>query len=138
MCARGATPLTSCTAGWQPPCASEQNPGTPAGTSVFSRPAMTPATKVPWNDCSRSSGALFAPGPAKPRATMTFGVVDPPGPFGNPAGYERPVGARNGCSWSTPSSTTATLIPSPLAPVRPENCFAPMTDGPRFIDRVYV
>ena len=77
---------------------------------------MTPATNVPWNERSRSSGALFAPGPAKPRATITFGVVAPPGPFGKPGGYENPVGSRNGCSWSTPSSTTATFTPSPRAP----------------------
>ena len=45
---------------------------------------MIPATCVPWNDCSRSSGELFAPGPAKPRAAITFGVVEPVMPFGKP------------------------------------------------------
>ena len=86
MYARGATPLRSCTAGWQPPCDSWQKPSRPAGTSVSGFPAITPATKVPWNDCSRSSGALLAPGPANPRATITFGDVPPTPPFGNPAG----------------------------------------------------
>ena len=61
----------------------DAEPGRPASTSVFT-PAMTPATYVPWNELSRSSGALFAPGPAKPRATITFGVVEPVVPFGNP------------------------------------------------------
>jgi hypothetical protein len=97
---------------------------------------MTPATNVPWKDCSRSSGALLAPGPAKPRATMTFGVVAPLGPLGKPGGYENPTGLRNGWFSSTPSSTTATLIPSPEAPVSPANCDAPMTAGPRFMDIV--
>ena len=82
----------------------------PAATSVLT-PAITPATNVPWNESSRSSGALFAPRPAKPRATITFGVVEPLVPFGNPGGYEKPVGSRNGCSWSTPSSTMATFTP---------------------------
>ena len=91
---------------------------------------MTPATKVPWNELSRSSGALFAPGPAKPRATITFGVVDPVGPFGKPGGYENPVGSRNGCSWSTPSSTTATLTPSPRAPVERRELRAPRARRP--------
>ena len=76
MYARGATPLTPFTAGWQPPCASPQTPRTPAGTSVFARPAMIPATNVPWNEFSRSSGAEFVPRLAKPRETMTFGVVE--------------------------------------------------------------
>jgi hypothetical protein len=40
-------------------------------------PAITPATCVPWKERSRSSGVAFAPGPANPRATMTFGVVEP-------------------------------------------------------------
>ena len=97
MYARGATPSTSFTAGWQPPADSTQNPVCPASTSVLT-PAMTPATKVPWNELSRSSGALFAPGPAKPRATITFGVVDPVAPFGKPGGNENPFGSRNGCS----------------------------------------
>src|SRR6476620_2286836 len=105
MYARGATPEMPFTAGWQPPSASLQKPVLPAATSVGT-PAMTPATKVPWNDLSRSSGALFAPGPAKPRATITLGEVPPLGPFGKPGGYENPVGSRNGCSGSTPSSTT--------------------------------
>ena len=35
---------------------------------------------------SRSSGVLLAPGPAKPRATITFGVVEPGVPFGKPGG----------------------------------------------------
>ena len=97
MYARGATPSMPFTAGWQPPFASLQKPVRPASTSVLT-PAMTPATKVPWNESSRSSGALFAPGPAKPRATITFGVVEPVVPFGKPGGYENPVGSRNGCS----------------------------------------
>ncbi len=59
-------------------------------------------------------------------------------PFGKPGGYENPAGSRNGCSWSTPSSTTATLTPSPLAPVSDENAGAPSTDGPRFRSRWYV
>ena len=29
-----------------------------AGAVVFSTPPMTPATKVPWNDCDSSSGCL--------------------------------------------------------------------------------
>src|SRR3970040_642099 len=103
MYARGATPLRSSTAGWQPPEASEHPCGRePAGTSVFAAPAMIPATNVPWNDWSRSSGELFAPGPAKPRATMTFGVVDPLGPLGEPGGYDRPVGSGNGGSGCPP------------------------------------
>jgi hypothetical protein len=81
---------------------------------------MIPETNVPWKESSRFSVSLFAPGPAKPRATMTFGLV-PPGPFGNPGGNENPAGLRNGCVSSTPSSTTATLTPSPEAPVRPAN-----------------
>ncbi len=59
---------------------------------------MTPATCVPWKELSRSSGVEFAPGPANPRATITFGVVDPVCPFGNPGGNENPAGFRNGCS----------------------------------------
>ena len=138
MYARGATPLRSATAGWQAPASSLQKPGLPAATSVPSTPAITPATNVPWNDCSRSIEPPPVPGPAKPLATITFGVVPPPGPFGKPGGYERPVGARNACSLSTPSSTTATLTPSPFAPVSPANCGAPMTAGPRFRSDVYV
>src|SRR5262245_17350426 len=136
MYARGATPWTSFTAGWQPPFASLQKPGWPASTSVFT-PAITPATNVPWNERSRSSGALLAPGPAKPRATITFGVVEPEVPFGNPGGYEKPVGSRNGCSWSTPSSTTATLTPCPWSPVSAANCGAPTTEGPRLRSSLY-
>src|SRR5687768_9084652 len=136
MYARGATPSRSSTAGWQPPCASTQMPGRPASTSVLT-PAITPATWVPWNELSRSSGVLLAPGPAKPRAAITLGVVEPEVPFGNPAGYENPVGSRNSCSWSTPSSTTATLTPSPRAPVNPENAIVPSTDGPRLRLSVY-
>ncbi len=136
MCARGATPLTSSTAGWQPPSASPHWPRTPAGTSVPARPAMMPPTNVPWNELSRSSGEEFAPRLAKPRETITFVVV--PVPFGNPAGYEKPVGSKKGCSTSMPSSTTATLIPSPRAPVTPANCDAPMTEAPRLSSDVYV
>src|SRR5688500_5383231 len=101
MCAREATPLTLATAGWHAPTSSLQNPGLPAGTFVPSTPAITPATKVPWKDCSRLIDPPLTPGPAKPFATITFGVV-PPLPLGKPGGYERPVGARNACSVSTP------------------------------------
>ena len=73
-----------------------QSPGRLASTFVPSTPAMTPATNVPWNDCSRSIDPPPVPGPAKPFATITFGVVPPPGPFGKPAGYENPAGERNG------------------------------------------
>ena len=49
--------------------------------------------------------------------------------------YENPVGSRNGCSWSTPSSTTATFTPCPRSPVSAPNCGAPITDGPRLRSR---
>src|SRR6188508_2454138 len=68
---------------------------------------------------------------------MTFGLV-PPGPFGNPGGNENPAGLRKGCVSSTPSSTTATFTPSPVAPVTAVNCGAPMSAGPLFVDIVYV
>ena len=85
MYARGATPEMPVTAGWQPPSALMQKPGRPAGTSMGT-PAMTPATKVPWKDWSRSSVAALECGPANARATITFGVVEPVSPFGNPGG----------------------------------------------------
>ena len=99
---------------------------------------MTPATNVPWKERSRSSGAPLDPAAAKPRAAITFGVVAPATPFGKPGGYENPAGLKNGCAWSIPSSTTATLTPSPFAPVSDENAGAPSTDGPRFRSRWYV
>ena len=43
---------------------------------------MIPATNVPWNETSRFSTEPVPPGPAKPRATITFGEVPPPVPFG--------------------------------------------------------
>ena len=86
MYARGATPLRPLTAGWQPPVGLAAEPRAP-GWDVGPGPARDDAaTNVPWNDSSRSSGALLAPGPANPRATITFGDVPPRRPFGNPGG----------------------------------------------------
>ncbi len=59
---------------------------------------------------------------------MTFGVVHFLPPIGNPAGYEKPRGVKNGLPGSTPSSTTAIFMPAPdaipaaaiaSAPIRP-------------------
>ena len=119
MYARGATPLRPLTAGWQPPADSTQYPVTPAGTSVPALPAITPATNVPWNDWSRSSGALLAPGACEAaRDDHLRASCRPRRPFGNPGGTRSPP-AQEGMLVSTPSSTTATLTPAPLAPVRP-------------------
>ena len=50
-------------------------------------------------------------------------------PLGNPGGYDSPVGARNECVLSTPSSTTAIFIPSPRSPVVAQNVPAPIRPG---------
>src|SRR5712671_6263018 len=91
-----------------------------------------PATCVPWNDAlgsraSRPPAPEFGPG--KTRATITFGVVHLVLPRGKPAGYEKPVGSKKEFDWSMPSSTTAILMPLPLAPVVRCRTSAPITDG---------
>ena len=95
-------------------------------------PAMTPATNVPWNEPSRSSGAPFAPGPAKPRATITFGVVDPVrAPSGSLAGTR----ARTGRGMGAPDRRRRPRRPPSRRrrslPSAAENAGAPITDGPR-------
>ena len=99
-----------------------------------------PATCVPWNDDSGSTGSfpgLPAPGPGNVRATITFGVVEPATPLGKPAGYAKPAGAKNGFVWSTPSSTIAILIPVPSAPVDCRSTSAPTIDGERSVASEY-
>ena len=85
--------------------------------SVSRFPAAIPATCVPWLDCSGSNGLeawrQVAPGGGKARATMTFAVVYPAWPRGYPAGIAYPVGSKNRCRWSTPSSMIPILIPAP-------------------------
>src|SRR5437773_146148 len=129
MYARGATPLRPETAGWS----------RPAGAVVPSSPAVIPATCVPWKDAARSTGSfpgLPAPGPGNERATITFGVVYDVSPRGKPAGYGYPAGLKNGLVWSTQSSTTPILIPSPRAPVAACSTSAPMIEGLRSVRSV--
>ena len=83
----------------------------PPGLDVRRDPGDDPGDERPVEETSRFSTEPVPPGPAKPRAAITFGDVPPPVPFGNPGGNEKPVGSRNGCSLSTPSSTTATFTP---------------------------
>ena len=99
-----------------------------------------PATCVPWNDEAGSTGScpgLPAFGPGKTRATITFGVVAEVMPFGNPAGYEKPAGLKNGFVWSIPSSTTAIFMPVPSAPRVWRSTSAPMIEGERSSASVY-
>src|SRR5690349_16505562 len=90
-------------------------------------PAAMPATWVAWSELTGSNGVrayfhVFPVG-ANARATITFGVVNVVFPFGNPAGYVKPAGLKNGCDWSRPSSRTAILIPSPsVARLWPQTC----------------
>src|ERR1044071_2146326 len=99
-----------------------------------------PETCVPCG--SVGSNAFFpaasVTGAGKLRATITFGVVFDPSPFGNPGGYEYPSGFRKGLLLSTPVSTTPILTPSPRAPVADSSASAWMTDGPRSIVAAYV
>ena len=80
---------------------------------------------------------MFAPGPAKPRATMTFGVVAPLGPLGNPGGYEKPTGLEEGVRL-----VDAVVDDRDLHAVArgarqcPRTADAPMTAGPLFSDIV--
>ena len=76
-------------------------------------------------------------GPGKTFATITFGVVYFVSPFGNPAGYEKPAGLKNGFVWSIPSSTTAIFMPVPSAPLVCRSTSAPMIDGERSSASVY-
>ena len=100
-----------------------------------SSPAAMPDTWVPCG--SAGSNALLLDlsrtGPGKTFATITFAVVSFVSPFGKPAGYENPVGFRNGLDESTPVSTTAILIPWPLSLVAAWRSVAWITDGPRSI-----
>ena len=124
---------------WQPPEPATHVVGTLAGAVVFSTPPMTPATNVPWNEVDSSSGCLDSEvefSGKNARAAMTFGVVKPGVPFGNPAGKLMPVGSRNGWFGSTPSSTTPTFTPPPPAPVAARNAGPPMIDGARFMASV--
>ena len=110
--------------------------GPPAGAVVCATPAAIPATCVPWKDACGSSASRPGrpePGPGKVRATITFGVVQRVPPRGKPAGCEKPAGLKNAFCGSTPSSTTAILIPSPRAPVAALIASAPITDGLRFV-----
>ncbi len=94
-----------------------------------------PATCVPWKEALRSSGSLPRapePGPGKPRAAITLGVVNAGWPFGKPGGYAYPFGLKNGFRWSTPSSTTPILTPAPVIPVAAVNAGAPIRAGLRF------
>ncbi len=100
-----------------------------------------PATCVPWNDELGSTARRPAAperGPGKTFATITFGVVHFGEPFGKPAGYEKPVGSKNGFDWSMPSSTTPILMPVPSAPVVRWRTSAPITDGEWSVASVYV
>jgi hypothetical protein len=122
--ARGATPDSPLTAGWSGP----------AGAFVPASPAAIPATCVPWNDVRRSSARFDGgpkPGGGNERATITLGVVHLRPPFGNPGGYEKPVGSKNGLSMSTPSSTMPIFTPVPSAPVASLSAVAPMIAGLR-------
>ena len=68
---------------------------------------------------------------ANARATITFGVVKLVFPFGNPAGYEKPLGSKYGCVWSSPSSMTPIFIPWPAVErVDPHTAGAPISCGP--------
>ena len=80
--------------------------------------------------------SLSRTGPGNTRATITFGVVCCLSPFGKPAGYANPAGARNGLDESTPVSTTPIFMPWPLSPVAAWKSGAWITDGPRSIVRV--
>src|SRR3954454_17549113 len=85
--------------------------------SVSWSPAAMPETCVAWSEFTGSNGVraylyVFAAG-ANARATITFGVVYAVLPFGNPAGYEKPVGVKKACVWSRPSSITPILMPWP-------------------------
>ena len=51
---------------------------------------MTPATKVPWNELVAVERRAARPGPAKPRATITFGVVAPGGSLREPGRIREP------------------------------------------------
>ncbi len=117
---------------------SVQNPGLPAGTSVPSTPAITPATKVPWKDCSRLIEPAARAGAGEALGDDHLRRRPAARPLREAGRIREPVGERNACSLSTPSSTTATFTPSPFAPVSPANCGAPMTAGPRFRSEVYV
>src|SRR5690242_1615519 len=91
-----------------------------------------PATCVPWKEDAGSTPSRPgrpAFGPGKTRATITFGEVQRREPRGNPGGYAKPAGEKNGFVWSMPSSTTAILIPAPSAPVTRSSTSAPITDG---------
>ncbi len=106
----------------------------PPVEAVPAVPAAIPATCVPWK-LARGSTARRprrpAPGPGNERAAITFGLVHRLPPFGKPAGYWRPFGAKNGLAGSTPSSTTPILIPVPRAPVAAVYALAPITAGLR-------
>jgi hypothetical protein len=111
-----------------------------SGAVVFSLPAMIPATCVPWKETRASSGSRPSapePGPGNDRATITFWFVNCALPFGNPDGTGSPLSAKNGFRSSIPSSTTATLIPSPRNPVAARSWVAPISAPLRFVSIVY-
>src|ERR671935_2520629 len=77
-------------------------------------PAAIPATWVPWKELGAfgsfaEAGEGFGGG--NERATITFAVVYRRSPFGKPAGIVKPVGLKNGCFSSTPSSMMPIFIP---------------------------
>src|SRR3954447_17734004 len=100
MYAFGATPETS-----------------PRGVRVPWSPAAMPATCVAWNEFLASNGlaasAYLGDGGGNARATITFAVVHAVFPLGKPGGIVNPLGLKNGCVWSRPSSMIAILIPLP-------------------------
>src|SRR5438034_6515405 len=110
------------------------------GAEVLLSPAAIPATCVPCPESFGSKGTFaygqLAPGGGKTRATITLAVVYARFPFGKPRGIVKPVGEKNWCRWSTPSSMIPILIPCPaVARVGPQSWGAPMTDGLRKSDR---
>ena len=113
---------------------------TPAGAVVPASPAAMPETCVPCGSVGSNADrpALSVTRAGKLRATITFGVVFVVSPFGNPGGYEKPFGLRNGLRQSTPVSTTPILTPAPVSPVADSSASAWMTVGPRSIVAVYV
>ncbi len=61
--------------------------------------------------CRRTSTSRRAAGTRGPRSPSR--VVYAVWPFGKPSGIVYPVGSKNGCRWSTPSSMIPILIPAP-------------------------
>ena len=73
-----------------------------AGRDAGTLAGIDPLGVVATNDVAailalEADCVLYSPLLAKPRETITFGVVGP-GPFGKPAGNESPVEARYECS----------------------------------------